>query len=345
MKKYITILLMLCGLRVPLQAQDAPTNVSKSGTSAATFLEIQVGATAVAMGGAYVSRANDATGLYWNPAGVTQLTRNELILAHTVWIADTRFDYAAFVLPLGGAAGTLGLSLTSLSMDDMMVRTVEMPEGTGEFFSAGDLAVGVSYARQLTDQFSIGFTAKYIQESIWHETARAVAADFGTSFKTDLLGGMVIGASLTNFGTSMQLSGRDTRQFIRVDPTIQGSNDRIPFNIELDSWSLPLSFQLGLSTDVTRSADYRWTVAADATHPSDNNESVNLGTEFSYQEHFFIRGGYHALWLDESEGGLSLGAGIALPTSFNAGSVNVDYAFRDMGRLSGIHVFSLGIQF
>jgi len=336
---------MLCGFWHPLHAQDAGNNVSKSGTSAATFLEIQVGAPAVAMGGAFVSRANDATGLYWNAAGITHLTRNEIIVTHTAWIADTKFNFAAFVLPLGSTAGSLGLSLTSLSMDDMMVRTVEMPEGTGEFFSASDLAVGVSYARQLTDRFSIGFTAKYIQQSIWHETAHAIAADFGTSFKTDLLGGMIVGASLSNFGTSMQLSGRDTRQFSRVDPTKQGSNDRIPYDVELDSWSLPLSFQLGVSTDVAHSANYRWTVAADATHPSDNYESLNVGTEFSYQENFFLRGGYHALFLDQSEGGLSLGAGIAVPTNFNSGLVKVDYAFRDMGRLNGVHVFSLGVQF
>ena len=95
-----------------------------------------------------------------------------------------------------GSFGTLGFSLTSLTMADMVVRTVEMPEGTGEYFSASDLAAGISYARPLTDRFSIGFTAKFIQEAIWHETADAFAVDVGTIFKTDLFGGMVIGASL-----------------------------------------------------------------------------------------------------------------------------------------------------
>jgi hypothetical protein len=345
MRTYAAVLMMLFGLWRPASAQDAGNNVSKSGTSAASFLEIQVGAAAVAMGGAYVSRANDATGLYWNAAGVAHLSRNEVLVSHTAWIADTKFDYAAFVLPLGVSGGVLGLSLTSLSMGDMMVRTVEMPEGTGEFFSASDLAIGVSYARQLTDRFSIGLTGKYIQQSIWHEAAHGIAVDVGTSFRTDLFGGLVIGASLSNFGTSMQLSGRDTRQFNRVDPTIQGSNDRIPYNVELDSWSLPLSFQLGLSTDLSRTENVRWTVAADATHPSDNYESLNVGTEASYREEFFLRAGYHSLFLDKSEGGLSAGAGIAIPTNFNAGSVRADYAFRDMGRLNGVHVFSLAVQF
>ncbi len=43
----------------------------------------------------------------------------------------------------------------------------------------------------------------------------------------------------------MKLEGRDTRYFIRIDEGKQGSNDRIPTNIELDSWDLPSHFQAG----------------------------------------------------------------------------------------------------
>ncbi|HTR80658.1 MAG TPA: PorV/PorQ family protein, partial [Bacteroidota bacterium] len=158
---------------VPLATYgQGPNDVSKSGTTAASFLEISVGAPAIGMGGAFVSLSNDPTALYWNPAGIAMLTGTDALLAHTDWIADTRFDFAGLVLPVGNF-GTLGFSLTSLTMADMMVRTVEMPEGTGEYFSASDLAAGISYARPLTDRFSIGFTAKFIQQSIWHETANA----------------------------------------------------------------------------------------------------------------------------------------------------------------------------
>ncbi|MFA4923583.1 MAG: PorV/PorQ family protein, partial [Ignavibacteriaceae bacterium] len=179
-------------------------NVSKTGTTAASFLEIGVGASANAMGGAFVSLANDASSLYWNVSGMANLDQYEVILVHTDWIADTKFDFAGLVLPLGDF-GNIGLSLTSLSMEDMKVRTVELPEGTGENFSASDISIALSYARKLTDRFSIGITAKYIKQSIWHMSSSAFAVDAGTSFKTDLLGGMTIGAVMTNFGTSMRL--------------------------------------------------------------------------------------------------------------------------------------------
>ena len=138
-------------------------NVSKSGTTAAVFLEIPVGARAMGMGGAFVGTANDVTSLYWNTAGIARLPRNEALFAHNEWLADTKFDYAALAVPLEDF-GTLGLSFTSLSMDDMLVRTVEKPDGTGERFSAGSFAVGLHYARNLSEKFSIGFTAKYISE-------------------------------------------------------------------------------------------------------------------------------------------------------------------------------------
>ncbi|MEG8947120.1 PorV/PorQ family protein [Rosettibacter firmus] len=318
--------------------------VSKSGTTSASFLEIPVGAYAIGMGGAYVSIAKDASALFWNPAGISSHENYEAILNHTNWIANTSFDFAGIVIPLG-VIGNVGFSFTSLSMDDMKVRTVEQPEGTGEYFSAGDISVGLSYARNLTDRFSIGFTAKYIQQKIWHMSAYAFAVDVGTKFKTDLFGGMIIGASIYNFGTSMQMAGRDARYFIRVDPNKQGSNDQIPTNIEMNSWDLPLSIQIGVSTNLIHNEDYRLTVAADAIHPNNDYESMNFGFETAFKEFLFLRGGYQSAFNKYSEGGLSLGFGINSKLILSNALFRFDYAYRDFGRLENIHSFSISLVF
>lgn len=339
MKPRIRWLAALLLLPVALQAQ------TKTGTAAATFLEIPVGARGIALGSAFVSLADDATSLYWNASGIARLPQNEALVSHTTWIAGTSLDFAGLVLPVA-SFGTLGLSFTQLSMGDMKVRTVELPEGTGEYFSASDLAIGVSYARALSDRFAIGFTGKYIQESIWHETAYAMAIDVGTSFKTDLFGGMIIGASLSNFGTSMQLAGRDARQFIRLDPTKQGSTDQIPTDIEFNSWNLPLLFEIGVSAVPVKSDEFSLSVAVDALHPSDYIETVNAGAELSFRDFLYIRGGYNSIRDPESEGGLSLGFGVT-SAMFSSSSLKVtfDYAYRDMGRLENIQVISVGVSF
>ncbi len=321
-----------------------PQNVSKKGTTAAAFLEIPAGASAIGMGGAFVSLANDATALYWNPGGISLAQKYEAVLSHSQWLASTKFDFAGLVLPLGDF-GTLGMSFTSLNMGDMKVTTVDQPDGTGEFFSAGDLALGISYARNLTDRFSIGFTGKYIRQKIWHMTASAFALDIGTLFKTDLIGGLTIGASLLNFGTPMTLEGRDTRYFIRVDETKQGSNERIPTNIEMDSWELPLIFQIGVSTNAINTEDYRLTLAADAIHPNNDFESLNLGGEFSFMGFISLRGGWQSLFLKDAEGGMSLGLGLNSRMLFSEAIVKFDYAYRDFGRLNNIQVFSVAVQF
>ena len=326
---------------------QAGSDVSKVGTTAATFLEIGAGAAANGMGAAFVSRANDASALYWNVGGAADLTRNEVIAIHTNWIADITFDYAGLVLALGDF-GNLGFSFTSLSMPDDKVRTVDQPEGTGEYFSAGDLAVGISYARKLTDRFSVGFTAKYIQESIWHMSSSAVAIDAGTIFRTDLFGGMIIGASISNFGTPMKMSGIDTRTYASVDASQLGTNNQVPYVIDLDSWNLPLLFRLGVSTNAIKTDDYRWTVAVDALHPNDNYESLNFGTEFSYKESLFLRGGYQSFYLthnQDAEGGLTFGIGLSSKILFSSDLVKFDYAYRDFGRLNGVHFFSVDVKF
>ena len=343
MKKCLRIIVVGAILPIASYGQGA-VDVSKTGTTAATFLEISVGAPAIGMGGAFVSLANDATALYWNPAGIATLTSSEAIASHTDWIAQTNFDFAGIVLPVGNF-GTLGFSLTSLTMADMAVTTVAMPDGTGEYFSASDLAAGISYARPLSDRFSVGFTAKFIQESIWHETSSAFAVDVGTLFRTDLFGGMVIGATLSNFGTPMTLSGSDTRQFVQLDPTKPGTNDQIPADIEMNSWDLPLRFQIGFSTNVLENDTYRWTVAFDAIHPNDNYESINVGTEFALRDFIFLRAGYQSLFLTDSEGGLSLGLGVTSNLISSSSLVKFDYAYRDYGRLAGVNSFSLAIRF
>ncbi len=339
MKTRFVLLVALLLLPPALLAQ------SKSGTAAATFLEIPVGARGTSLGGAFVSLANDASSLYWNASGIARLDQNQALVSHTNWIAGTSLDFAALVIPISGI-GNLGFSFTQLSMGDMKVRTVELPEGTGEFFSASDLALGVSYARTLSDRFSIGFTGKYIQESIWHETAYAMAVDVGTSFRTDLFGGMIIGASLSNFGTSMRLAGRDARYFIRLDPTKQGTTDQIPTDVEFDAWNLPLLFQIGVSAVPLKTEDFSLAVAVDALHPSDYDETVNAGAEFSYRDFLFLRGGFNSIRDPNAEGGLSLGIGVT-SGMFTSSSLKVtfDYAYRDMGRLENIQVITLGIAF
>ena len=318
------------------------TNVSKVGTTAAPFLEIEVGARAIGMGGAFVAVANDATALYWNPAGIARLPRNEVSLIHTEWLAGINYDFAGIVMPLG-RYGALGASIISLSMEEMEVRTVFYPEGTGERFDAGDMAAGLSYAISLTDRFSIGGNVKYIQQQIWHMKAFAFALDIGTLFTTQF-DGLTIGMSITNFGNKMRLEGKDTQIYHDIDPVKYGNNEKIIAHLDTDRWPLPLIFRVGLSYDLLKGKTNRLTLATDALHPNDNTECINLGLEYAMMDFVYLRAGYKSLFQRDTEEGFTAGAGVKLGLIANV-NLKADYAYADFGVLDNTQRFSLAIGF
>lgn len=317
--------------------------VSKAGTTAAEFLKIGVGSRATSMGGAFVAVSDDASALYWNPAGIARLDKNEILTSHSRWVGDLDFNYIGAVFNFENV-GHVGFSLTMLSVPEMLVRTEEFQEGTGETFDAADYSIGITYAGAVGERFSIGGTLKFIQQRIWHTKAQAFAVDIGTKFKTDFFGGLVIGATIYNFGTDMQMTGRDLRSFIDPDPTSEGNNEQIPVNLETDSWNLPLNFQFGVSLKAIDTRMHSLLLAVDALHPSSNYESVNVGGEYGFQDRVFLRGGYEALFLEDVESGINGGLGVN-QMLFNGVLSKLSYGYKSAGRLGNIHSLSIELKF
>lgn len=333
--------LFFVAIFAPPSYSQVTGQVTNVGTTAAQFLKIDPSPRGAAMGGAFVSIANDVSALYWNVAGIAQLQNNEVLLSHTNWFAGIGYDYGAAALVLGDI-GTIGLSITSLSMGDMEVRTVTFPEGTGEKFSAGDLAFAASYARNLTDMFSIGFTAKYVNEYIWHMSASAVALDIATLYRTGFHG-LALGMSISNFGTPMKFAGDNAIVYYNINPGYNGSNQNIIADLRTDSWNLPLTFRFGVSFQPLATDMNRLIISVDALHPNDNTESLNLGGEYIFYDVVSLRAGYRSLFQKDSEGGLTLGAGVA----YNLGQTRLkaDFGWANYGRLLSVTRFALGIQF
>lgn len=325
---------------------DSPgfkTEVEGIGTSAATFLEISVGARASGLGGAYVSIANDASALYWNPAGIVWANKFQIEVMHNEWLAGTSYDFAGTVIPLPNLNSAIGFSYISLSMDDQPVRTVQRPEGTGEFYDAQDYAIGLTYAMALTDRFSFGLTGKYISQRIWNESGSAFALDLGIFYNSQLKG-LRLGFSMSNFGSEIKLTGRDLNT--TVDPDKENENfDRVPATYNTDSYSLPLLFRVGVSYERDWGTWGSTLLSVDLNHPSNAPESINLGFEYGFMNMFFIRGGYENLYEDGAVNGLTLGCGIDYYNVSESFGVRFDYAWSDWGILDNAQRFSIGLVF
>lgn len=341
MKKNLLVTLFLFLTTVVVGQQNI--DISRVGTTAAQVLKIMPGARSLGIGNAYVAVSDDIYSTYYNPAGIAKSKGNsQVAFNHSNWLADVKYDYAAGSINIDGL-GTLFATFTSLRVPSDKVRTIEYPDGDGRTWDANSLVIGVGYARSLTDRFSIGFHAKLVNESIWNESATGVALDVGTYYITPF-NDLVIGASVSNFGTKMQLSGRDLK--FNNDPngsTNSGPNN-IPAEYSAEENDLPLNFRVGLAMNVVDTRYFILKAAVDAVHPNDNKEYVNSGLEFSYNKMLFLRAGYKALFLPDSEQGITLGVGInysltpGLEFTFN-------YAYGDYGRLENIQYFDIGLIF
>ncbi len=319
--------------------------LSGVGTTAAPFLKIGIGARALGMGEAITTQAEDITALFWNPAGLAGLNKNQILLNHFDYIADMRLDFGGVAIPLP-AIGTFGLFFSYLGMPDIERTTVMSPEGNGERVSANSYAVGASFARALTDRFSIGGSAKYIKETIWHNSASGLAFDVGVMYRT-FFRNLKIGMSISNFGGDLKMEGRDMLTQHDISEIFAGNNENINAHLDTDEFPLPMLFRVGISANLARDflnfTQHDWIIAVDAVHPNDNKEFLNIGSEVKFYDLLALRIGYRQLFLQDREGGLSFGFGLHFKVLTS--NLFLDYARVDYGRLEKQNKFSLIFSF
>jgi hypothetical protein len=132
---------------------------------------------------------------------------------------------------------------------------------------------------------------------------------------------------------------------VDIAPTQEGNNDNIVAQLKTDRFDLPIILRLGISYDWWLAKGSRVTFACDGVNPNDNAASLNLGVEFAtFKEVIVLRGGYNELFLEDREQGLTLGAGLKIPSP-NAFNLSVGYAYQDFRYLGGVNHLSLEIKF
>ena len=315
--------------------------VNKTGTTAAKFLSIEVGSNAVGMGGAYTSIANDATAMYWNPAGLSFHDTKEVYFNHANWIADISFDYFGITIPLNNKS-VLGFNLTSVTMDEMEV-TRYGNENTGETFAAADYAIGSSYALDLTDRFSVGINGKYVQQSIANSHAKGIAIDIGTLFITPF--GFTLGTSISNFGPKLRMTGDDLLIGADVDENIDGNNESVTGVLSTDYFDLPLVLRIGVSDQFQLGPRNQIIISADAISPNDNANYINAGLKFQLLDGLIsLYAGANSLFLENAESEFSLGGGITIPQILN-NSLSIHFTHEQMKFLGNSQQLSISFNY
>jgi len=172
-----------------------------AGTGAA-FLKIPVGPRAVGMGEAAVSYIDDASALYYNPAGIANVPTFDVLLSHNQWFLGMNHEYVAGVYGIEGI-GKFGLAFDywgSGSIQGVNIRGETIP---GYIFSAADWSLAAGYGRSFSDlSFGLGF--EFIHQQMESLSSSAWAFDVGVMYKTPLEG-LKVGASVANVGPMTEL--------------------------------------------------------------------------------------------------------------------------------------------
>ena len=289
------------------------------------------------MGCAIVALTDDASAIFWNPSGIAKIKNVQAHFSYMNWF--DLFDFnAASIVYNAGDIGTFGASMILFTTGKMEITTEQEPNGTGRYFDAGDIALGLSYARFLTDRFNVGLTVKYINQRIWNETASGIAFDIGTQYRLDFQN-FTIAMCMTNFGSDMKFEGPDLDFTYRKDDKYPISR-LVPSSLNTEEYPLPLYFQVGIGFDVFEYDFIKMRSGIDVSHPNDNRERAHFGAEFSFFDRFYVRGGYKYNYDDQD---FAFGAGANVPLGDTA--VYFDYAYSVYDILPSVHRISVNLSF
>lgn len=316
----------------------------KVGSTSMQFLKVMPAARATALGEAYTVWATGAEAVFWNPAGLASLDNVELSTTYVNWLFDSQQGAVALATDIRGL-GKLGIQIQYVDFGEFEETTNERPfindpanPGiTGRTFAPYSYLVGLSYARNMTDLFSLGLSVKYAHESLFsgqrvtaqvrqgvfeevNTWANGFLFDFGIRYNTGYRS-LYLGSVVQNFGADVKYAK--------------------------ESNPVPLLFRFGVGADiigsegvlVTGSEENRLSMAYDIFHPNDYAQQMHLGVEYEYDSMFALRAGYK---FNYDFDGLTLGVGIR--QAIEGLKLAVDYSYGDMGTyLGNVQRFSLGI--
>jgi hypothetical protein len=328
---FIVLFLLTCLLGSNALAQDN----QKLAQSGFQFLSVVSDARGAAMAEAMTGLQAGSSALFFNPAGMAEMTTFiDVTASVNNWIADINHNtFTLAISPAQGNYGVIGFSLQSVDYGEFFGTQVNQatPLGYDDMgtFKLSALAVGMGYAKQLTDRFSVGGQVRWVQQDLGNsmipligqlddvsglDTSRAqksnklspLVFDFGTQFKTGIKS-LVFGMSVRNFSKEVKY-------------------------VE-EGFQAPLVFNLGLSMNMfdllqELPLDQALFLSVDACHHRDHPEQVKVGFEYKVMNLLSLRGGYVS---NNDESGVTYGIGIS---QFG---FTFDYAYTPFGIFDKVH--------
>jgi hypothetical protein len=266
------------------------------------------------MGGAFTAVRGDPMSLYWNPAGIVHVARQQITTTYTSYMMDMQAGFAGWVNP--GDDDAIGLSVNYFYSGSMIRTTMANPTGTGEEFSSSSIAAAGTYGRAISADLTAGVTGRFVYSSIDTYNANGFLVDLGLFYIPSAISDLTVGLAVRN-------AGIQTKAFYK-------ENDPMPTEVSVGG-------SMGF-------LDGGLLVAADATYPFQGDFNVALGVEYTPVEMFSIRAGGN---LHDKNAADEAGGGFIDALAFGAGTrwdrFTLDYAYKPFADLGNAHRISVGI--
>jgi hypothetical protein len=172
------------------------------GDAGVAILKVPVDARICGMGEASCAFINNASAIYYNPAGLGAIKKFDIALMHSEWLLGMDHEFGAIAFSLGNA-GAIGVSVNYWGSGKIPIVTIRGDTIPGETFSASDLIFDLGYGKKF-GRFAFGLGFKYCMEHNEDFSGTAMAGNLGVQYAVPIKG-LNIGASISNLGTSMQL--------------------------------------------------------------------------------------------------------------------------------------------
>ncbi len=290
-----------------IAASFVPILLNGQGSSPAlSQLRIPISARASALGDGTVADAGQFSSWSLNPANLLSNGVRSLTLTHVQWVQDIQSEFVGLRFPL--ANGSAGLAVSTNAVPGIEIR--EKPGPALGTFTARFATIEAGYATSLIENFSAGFTAKYLYEKLYVDDAVGFGLNLGILYHTPIAG-LQVAASITNSGSMEAFRGErsDLPTFARVGAT----------------------FDLG-------AVDFRFRISAASASSLEESENHLSGSlEGLYRNFLAVRLGYQTGY---DSYGTSAGLGIVYEfVALDYGYVPFTYGF------GSAHLLSLGFQF
>lgn len=308
--KIVVALLLGCLLSNGFAQEN--TKLAQSGFQ---FLTVVSDARAAAMGEAMTSLQLGSSALFFNPAGMAKMTGFADVTASTnQWIAEIKhYTFSAAINPFKGDYGVLGFSVQSVDYGEFYGTRVAATEkgydDTG-IFKLHALALGVGYAKQLSEQFSVGAHVRWVRQNLGASDASAFVPSADTLGGTDTIRVRqrnVLTPFVFDFGTQFRTGIKS----LVFGMSVRNFSGEVAYAEE--GFQAPLEFTIGISMNLMdligeNPEDQSLYVSFDASHPRDHPEQVKFGLDYRLLNAISLRGGYVS---SNDEEAFSFGLGVS----------------------------------